>query len=633
MDNSSNWEPPRAGSVPPPPSPPAQPGGFGPPADPTAQYPTDPTAPQAATMATLSTPGEQPRGRSGATIAAAIIGVVALVGAGVFAVTRIASGDDDGGADSPEAAGEALLSAVENEDALGVIDVLLPGERETLRGPLIDLVSELRRIEVLSDDADLAAVGGINIELEDEQVAVDETNVDDIVNLQISARATASVDGEALPIGDLLLANDAEPSDLTTEAGEPEPLDLPLTAVRKDGRWYVSAFYTVAEQIRLGMDDAPEIPAEGIAAVGGESPEDAMDNMLEGIEALDLQGIIGSLDPQEFEALQRYAPLFIDDAQSELDQADAAITIDDPEYSVSGSGATRQVGIQYLRMTIDVEDDPGTITLDDGCWIVEAREDSINTCELSGDLSQLEDLFDDPEPVRDLIEAFQSAFDDYENPGFTVKEVDGGWYLSPMSTVAEQLLAVLRAVDRAEIEELIAAVETAVDSNIELDTGDLVPGDDLLDDYTNPNDEDDATVATVVPDDPPTSIDEPTTSSDPAEDCYSETEGEAAAECYQGLVDTGEIDPIEVPVYLRVPECGLADLYWSGDYYDLPDAEFVTVVEEAAPCFQDAVTAGTIGENDIPLELEAPECLQGRNWYAATADDTYYDEFIECASS
>ncbi len=630
MDNTGNWEPPRAGSPPPPPSGPAQPGGFGPPADPTSQYPTaDPTAaPHAATTAPLSTPGDQPRRRSGATIAAAVIGVVALLGAGVFAVTRIAGGDDDGGADSPEAAGEALLSAVEAEDALGVIDVLLPGERETLRGPLTDLVSELRRIEVLSDNADLAAVGGIDIELEDEQVTVDETNVDDIVNLQISGRASASVDGEELPIGDLVLDNDADPADLTTESGAPEPFELPLTAVRQDGRWYVSAFYTVAEQIRQQMDDPPAIPAEGIPAVGGDTPEDAMDNMFEGIEALDLQGIIGSLDPQEFEALQRYAPLFIGDAQAELDQAGAAITIDDPEYSVSGSGSTRQVGIDYLRVTIDVEGDPGTITLDGGCWTIEAAEESINTCELVDDLPQLEEMFDDPQPVRDLIEAFQTAFDDYENPGFTVKEVDGGWYLSPMSTVAEQLLAVLRAVDRQEIEELIAAVEDAMESDIEFDTGDIVPGDDLLDDYTNPNDD---ASATTVPSD--TTGDDPPTSVDPAEDCYSETEGEAAAECYQGLVDSGEIDPIEVPVYLRVPECGLADLYWSGDYYDLPDAEFVTVVEEAAPCFQDAVTAGTIGENDIPLELESPECLQGRNWYAATSDDTYYDEFIDCASN
>ena len=364
MDNSGNWEPPRTGSTPPPPGAPG-PGEFGPPADPTSQYPT-PTAPL--------TTGPPRRRRSGAVVAAAIVGVVAIVGAGVFALTRIVGGDD-GGASSPEAAGQALLAAVESEDALGVIDVLLPGERETLRGPLTDLVAELRRIEVLRDDADLGAIGGLDVQIEDEAVQVDDTNVDDIADLTLTGRASASVDGEALPIGDLLTDNDADPSELTTEASEPEEFELPLAAVRKDGRWYVSAFYTIAELARHDQDEVPDIPVEGIPAVGADSPEDAMDNMIDGIEALDLEGIIGSLNPNEFEALQRYAPLFIADAQADVDDSAAAISIDDPEYTVSGSGDERSVAIDFIRITVDDEEDPGTITLQDGCWTVEAAGD------------------------------------------------------------------------------------------------------------------------------------------------------------------------------------------------------------------------------------------------------------------
>ncbi|MGH9270588.1 MAG: hypothetical protein ACRDZ2_04880, partial [Ilumatobacteraceae bacterium] len=436
MNQDGNWEPPRTGSGPPPPPPPPGPGGasgFGPPVDPTAQYPT--------ATATESGGNGRPSRRSGTAVAAVIVGVVALVGAGVFAVSRVTGNEDDGGAESPEAAGQALLAAVEDEDALGVVDVLLPGERETLRGPLTDLVAELRRIEVLSEDADLAAIGGIDIQLEDESIDVDETNVEDIANLRISGRATASVDGEALPIGDLLLDNDADPAELDTEAGEPDEFELPLTAVRQDDRWYVSAFYTVAELARQDSDDVPDIPEQGIAAVGADSPEDAMDNMIEGLEALDLEGIIGSMNPQEFAALQRYAPLFIEDAQRSLDDADAALTFDDPEYSVSGGGDTRSVGIEYLRVTVDVEDDPGTITLQDGCWTIEARDETVNTCQLGDDLPELEDLLEDAEPVRRLIDAFEAAFDDYENPGFVVKEVDGKWFLSPMATGFEQILA------------------------------------------------------------------------------------------------------------------------------------------------------------------------------------------------
>ncbi|CAN5721425.1 hypothetical protein BH18ACT2_BH18ACT2_17670 [soil metagenome] len=621
MNQDGNWEPPRTGSGPPPPPPgPGAASGFGPPVDPTATYPT--------ATATVSGGNGRPGRRSGTAVAAVIVGVVALVGAGVFAVSRVTGSEDDGGAESPEAAGRALLAAVEDEDALGVVDVLLPGERETLRGPLTDLVAELRRIEVLSEDADLASIGGIDIQLDDESIRVDETNVDDIANLRISGRATASVDGEALPVGDLLLDNDADPAELDTEAGEPDEFELPLTAVRQDGRWYVSAFYTVAELARQDSDDVPDIPEQGIVAVGADSPEDAMDNMIEGLEALDLEGIIGSMNPQEFAALQRYAPLFIEDAQRSIDDADAALTFDDPEYAVSGSGDTRSVGIEYLRVTVDVEDDPGTITLQDGCWTIEARDETVNTCQLGDDLPELEDMLEDAAPVRRLIEAFEAAFDDYENPGFVVKEVDGKWFLSPMATGFEQVLAVLRAVDRVEIEDLIAAIEEAMESDVTFDTDELLPGEDLIDDYSNPNEE--PTEPTIVPGSTPP--DETLDPDVPSTDCYLEDDATAAGDCFQELVEIGEIDPLTVPFYLRAPDCGLADIGWTGDYYNLPDDEFVALVEEAAPCFQEKVASGAMEEGELPLELEAPQCLDGRNWYTATDDDAYYDALIECAS-
>ena len=129
-----------------------------------------------------------------------------------------------------------------------MIDVLLPGERDTLREPVTDLVGELRRLEVLSDDASLADVDGVDFIVEDESVEVAETNVEDIVNLRINAAVRGSIDGEALPIGDWIRENvDEDLSTLDTESDEADEGTLPLTAVREDGRWYLSLFYTAAE--------------------------------------------------------------------------------------------------------------------------------------------------------------------------------------------------------------------------------------------------------------------------------------------------------------------------------------------------------------------------------------------------
>ena len=69
---------------------------------------------------------------------------MAIVGAGVFAISQLTGESASGGAATPEEAGLAMLAAIEDEDVLGMIDVLLPGERETLRGPVTDLVDELR---------------------------------------------------------------------------------------------------------------------------------------------------------------------------------------------------------------------------------------------------------------------------------------------------------------------------------------------------------------------------------------------------------------------------------------------------------------------------------------------------------
>ena len=412
--------------------------------------------PAGATPVSLEPP---PPPRSRGPIIAVIVGAVALIGAGVFAVSRVVGDDSVGGADSPDAAGLALLDALDQEDTLGVVDLLLPGERETLREPLTELVDELTRIEVLSDSATLEHLAGVDVQIEDGSVEVEATNVEDIVNLRISAMATATVDGEALPIGDLVLdLAEGEPSELDVQESESHQLDIPITSVREDGRWYLSVGYTVAEAARA--ETGEDIPESGVAPVGGDTPEDAMDNLLEGLEALDLTRVVATLNPNEFEALQRYAPLFLADAQASLDDSGVTLTADDAEYTVSGDGDQRSVSIDRLHVAITSEEGDGAVTLEDGCWTVEAPDESVELCGSATELP-LDDFFEDPQPIEDVLSSFEAAFADYENPGFLVQRVDGQWYISPIATVAEQLLAVVGALSRDEIEELQSTIQEA----------------------------------------------------------------------------------------------------------------------------------------------------------------------------
>ncbi len=637
MSDGGSWQPPDPGGTPPPlPPPGAQGGGFAPPSlDPPTQQTVVEPLPAGA-------PGG---GRSRGKVIAAAVGAAAIVAAGVFALTRVSGDSGSGGASTPEAAANDFLDALDKEDVLGLVDVLLPGERDAFRQPMQDLVSELTRLEVLSDQASLSHIGGVDIAITDRHLEVEKTNADDIVSVSITAKAAATVKGEELPIGnwirDAIGEKDVSELDSTSD---PEEDRFPVTVVRKDGRWYLSLFYSIAENARHDAGD-PDIPDRGVALKGADTPEAAMDTMINAAADLDLATVIGALNPNEAEALQRYAPLFLDDAQAEADKADVKIDITDTKYEVTGSGDTRHVTISAFKADVSSSEGSGSAELKDGCLIITGTDDNgdeqtFNTCEDLTSTFPQDSTGVDADQLKDLQDTVKKVLSDYSNPGFTVKQVDGKWYLSPVATGFDQLLALSRALTRSEIESVVdkfqQLIETTEDNGGQFE----LPN---LDDYTRATD--DSSVPTAsIPDEtttPDTEFDTlPSTEStdvtsstevDPATTCYGETEATAAATCFADLVASGQLDQSSVPWYLQHPECGAADAYWTGQYYSLPDADFVQLINQVAPCFQALVQNGTMSEFDVPPEIQHPECLDGRNPYAAEEGDPALDDFLKCA--
>src|SRR4051812_8518105 len=164
-DQGSSFDPPRLEA---PPStgqpflPPASSTGFTP-APPPPFVPQD--GPPTATVVAQGNVGKRSRGK----MVGGLIAVVALLGAGGFAVSKIVAGDD-GGAANPAEVGTRLMDSLEAEDALGVVDLLLPGERDTMRQPLIDFLNHLKRLKIVDESANLDKVGGIDLSFEDVQV-------------------------------------------------------------------------------------------------------------------------------------------------------------------------------------------------------------------------------------------------------------------------------------------------------------------------------------------------------------------------------------------------------------------------------------------------------------------------------
>lgn len=598
-DDGISFEPPRP-EVAPPSGPPILP-------PPVFQAPFVPQegAPSA-TVVPAGSVGKRSRGK----VVGGLIAVVALVGAGGFAITKMVAGND-GGAASPTEVGTRFMDALGAEDALGVVDLLLPGERETMRQPLIDLVDNLKRLEIVDSTARLDKVGGLDVVFADVQVDPKPTNVDDISNIRIRATATASIDGDAVPIGDLLI-DEAFGGDRPDLDAEPQATDLDWTmaTVERDGRWYLSAFYSLAETARAGGDDIPGSP---IVARGADDPEGAVQAIFDAVDDLDLEAMIAALNPNEAEALQRYAPMFIDAAQDSLDDVDVAIAFSDIEYSVTGDGDRRTVAIDAFNMTAGVEGDEVTVVSKDGCVVFTMADTTFNSCE-SGDLAgtALTDLGLDNEDMQALIGAVQEAFDDLEPVGVTVQQVDGKWFVSPIGTYGDVFLSVLEALDKGELTDIIDAARKVGDS---LSAGAIFGiGDDT----------DSGDVGDIDIGDADTSG---------LEKCYEEFEYAAYSECVVTGMQDGSIDPSFVVPYDRFPECGAGEAYWTADVYDMSDEEFTAFATAAAPCFQQYIADGTISEFDLPYELSTPECLEGLNWYNNSTDEDYSDRVFACATS
>jgi hypothetical protein len=586
----------------------------------------------------LDTAAASPSRRRKGVLVAAVVTVLAVGGAATFAAVQI-TGGNVGGAASAQEVGEQVLASIENEDVLGILDVLLPGEREVFRQPAIDFVSELARLEVLSPAADLAKIEGVDFAVTGGSVEVRETNVADITNIELTGEINAEVDGEALPIGDLILDNvddaDADLSEL--DESDSTALEIPLTAVEVDGRWYLSVFHTAAEAARGELDPTPDIPEIGIEPTGGAEPEDALDELLDGVEQLDLSAIIAALNPGEAAALQRYAPLFIDDAQSALDEAPIELDITQAEYTVTGDGSRRHASIDLLVVEGSIDGSAFEVEYSDGCFNVVAEGEEINSCELDDQLSGQDELDEMlSEPMRDLIDVVSEALADYEQPGVTLVHTAGSWYVSPIGTYFDQVLALARALDRSELDDVIEAAELAADSFFD----DMFGGDDpFLDDpFLDDPFLDDPFVEDTIPDDPFVEDTIPidtvpgdTIPLDTLAHCWEMPDANDASTCFQEAMAADGVHPVGAPVEMLYPECGVAEAYWSN--YAMTDEAFFALIDAARPCFLALVESGELQDYELPIVYTKPECFEGRNWYQVFDDPDYDARVAACSAS
>ena len=482
---------------------------------------------------TRAMPAEPPAGGGRVAWVGAVVAAVALLfGGGWFALSAFGAA---GGAESPEAAVDQMLAAIGDEDFIALGELLDPTERRTMAEPMLtEVLPELQRLGLIDESFDEGSVEGIDIEFVAPAYRIETVPLTaDFVHVFFdSGESTTTFTPAEVPFGDLIrdrFGDEIDAAEIDTESSSMESdNDTPVVLVERDGRWYFSLWYSVAETVRIDAGESVPAIEEMPVRLGADSPEAAVDGMLAAVSDLDLAGMIGRLDPNEMSALYRYSPLFLDEAQVELDAFVAEMSEDGVFWEitdvesvvVSQDGDKAIVEITSLTLTINADGVEIRITygkqemsvaanVDAGGLYIEGQASlSPRSVEVSGQIdgqradlridwsnegsislsgrvdgeqidgtivfgdvcSQfeitvsgetesgcLEDNLNLGPGELSLLDTYRRAIEEMpeEFPGIpmTAREVDGAWYIAPITTGMDGFVSWLETLERDSVEQ------------------------------------------------------------------------------------------------------------------------------------------------------------------------------------
>ena len=424
--------------------------------------------PEPTPLAAPAPPGA--RRRSRVTIAIATVGVVL---AGTFGIIALAN---SGGSKDPDDAVRDLFGAIDQEDAIGVLGSLDPGERDTLQPAVEDMVKELQRVDVLSDGGsggsgggsgssagdgpkvDLDDVSGVDLSVKDLDLHTTRLG-DDVSSVEVTG-GTVAVNAlvDELPLGPLVREVIAE-QDVRNETDTTSAdLDgLRLVTVRDDDGWHVSLLYTLGELLRHEIDPQPPIPSygHGTPATGASSPEEAVRQGVAAATALDLEKLISLTPADGLEALHDYGPTFA----AAVAGNKSGVTIEDLQLQTNdGEDGKKVVTPTAFTMTWDDGYGCTTFVHADGCTTVtyDRRRGSPRRRRRRAEAPE---ALRPRRPLR-LSRPASSASRWWAAPtelGIVTEQHDGKWFISPTATVVDAVVGALRATTREDARRMVWA--------------------------------------------------------------------------------------------------------------------------------------------------------------------------------
>ena len=353
---------------------------------------------------------------------------ILVIGAGVAFVNFKSS---TGGADSPQAAVERLVRAVTDEDPLGVLAALDPTEGDVLRDAYKPAADEAASQDLVADEGD--PLESVDVRAEGLRYDVDKLG-DRVAAVHVTeGKFDGSFDPSKLPSKtrrDLPPDFDQPQSGSTSIAQLQDDSDDPLPAIvtiKRDGSWYVSIFYTIAEAIRtasgLPKPDFDNPPA----GRGADSPKDVITQLAAAVGAVDLDKGLQLLDPESLQVLVDYRKTIesqFDDADLARERRNFSFTLDELEASTTPlDDAHTRVNVTKLRAHgVSIDDgvsDAATFAVDGTCGSI---VDTIGRAE--------------PEETKACLDDTGHTFG-LRSFFVVVAKRGGDYYLDPLRTIEE----------------------------------------------------------------------------------------------------------------------------------------------------------------------------------------------------
>ncbi len=402
----------------------------------------------------------------------AIAVVVALVAAAAvyFFAIRDTNNQTASGSNTPQESVTALFTTLGNADPIGLADQLDPAEASLFTDLNSDIITELKRLEVLSPAASADTMTGTTISVQNVTVdpATETINPDLQIVKLTGGTLTIASDPKNIPLSDKIkdafgsTIDQAQPQSQTIniadQVAKNDGKPFRIATVRRDGQWYVSLFYTIADNAVQEAGLANPTAADRIAPVGSASPEAAVDALVKQATAGNVEGVIAVTSPEEMGVLHDYGKLLIqqgDAGSLTSDVTDLGVTVDNVTWTTSDVTGGKKVSLGSLTLTADGQTvtltrDPAAnsvaltvpgqpaVTLDEST-IDTYLQDSLG----SGDL--------DPQ----LLDIIKREFKQVIGLGVVTVQVDGQWYVSPVRSFSDVFVSLLQGLQPGDVDYLI----------------------------------------------------------------------------------------------------------------------------------------------------------------------------------